>query len=271
MDRKVYRKERFYMNEIEEWYDNKYDEWLRLDRHRVEFEITMRYMDEFIKGEELDILDIGGGPGRYSIYLAGKGHKLTLFDLSGKNLEVAKEKSKEYEVTLEGYIKGNVLDVQSFEKKFDVVLFMGPMYHLIKLEERKQALLNVLRYLKDGGIIITSFISNYAVLQDYLLSIDQCVNVEDAIKYLKDGVNQENEGFTTAYFVGIEEAQEFMNSFGIEQLAFAGVENILCSKEHDILALPEEDIKKWLEIAYVLSQDKNLLGTSCHFLHIGKK
>lgn len=259
------------MNEIEEWYDNKYDEWLRLDRHRVEYEITKRYMDEFIKGEKLDILDIGGGPGRYSIYLAGKGHNLTLFDLSGKNLEVAKEKSKEYEVTLEGYIKGNILDVQSFDKKFDVVLLMGPMYHLIKVEERKQALLNALSYLKDGGIIITSFISSYAVLQDYLLRLDGFDNTEVVLKYLKDGINQEEEGFTTAYFIGIEEAQEFMKGFGIEQLAFAGVENVLCSKEHEILALPEEDIQKWLEIAYVLSQDKNLLGTSCHFLHIGKK
>ena len=258
------------MNEIEAWYDNQYDEWVRLDRHRVEFEITKRYMDEFIKGENLDILDIGGGPGRYSIYLAGKGHKLTLFDLSGKNLEVAKEKSKEYEVTLEGYIKGDVLDEHSFDKKFDVVLLMGPMYHLIKVEEREQALLNALSYLKEGGIIITSFISIYAVLQDYLLTMNRFDHTEDILKYLKDGRNSEEGGFTTAYFIGIDEAQEFMNDFGVEQLVFAGVENILCSKERDILALPEEEINKWLDIAYKLSQDKNLLGTSCHFLHIGR-
>ncbi|WP_242837291.1 class I SAM-dependent methyltransferase [Alkaliphilus transvaalensis] len=80
------------MNEVENWYDNVYDEWARLDRHRLEFDITKRYMDEYIKGETLKIFDIGGGPGRYSFYLAEKGHKVSLLDLSRKNIEVAKSK-----------------------------------------------------------------------------------------------------------------------------------------------------------------------------------
>lgn len=50
------------MNEIEDWYDNKYDEWSRLDRHRIEFEITKRYLDQYITGDELEIFDIDGSP-----------------------------------------------------------------------------------------------------------------------------------------------------------------------------------------------------------------
>lgn len=57
------------MKEIEHWYDEKYDEWERLERHKIEFDITRRYMDEYIIGQNLDIFDIGGGPGRYSIYM----------------------------------------------------------------------------------------------------------------------------------------------------------------------------------------------------------
>ncbi len=62
-----------------------------------------------------------------------------------------------------------------------------------------------------------------------------------------------------------------MKDFDLEQFAFAGVENILGSKEKDILSLPEEDIKRWNELGYTLSQDKNLLGTSQHLLYVGKK
>ena len=83
------------MDRVEKFYDEKYHEWERLQRHRIEFDITKRYLDEYIVGENLDIFDIGGGPGRYSIYLAEKGHKVTLLDLSKKNIEVAKEKSAE--------------------------------------------------------------------------------------------------------------------------------------------------------------------------------
>lgn len=58
------------MNEIENWYDEKYDEWDRLNRHKIEFDITKKYLDEYIMGKDLEIFDIGGGPGRHSIYLA---------------------------------------------------------------------------------------------------------------------------------------------------------------------------------------------------------
>ena len=83
------------MNKIEEFYDNQYEEWDRFYKHPVEFEITKRYIDSYIPNNSLDIIDIGGGPGRYSFYLASKGHRVTLLDLSKHNIDTAKEKSKE--------------------------------------------------------------------------------------------------------------------------------------------------------------------------------
>lgn len=106
------------MNEIENWYDNQYEEWDRLDRHEIEFEITKRYLDKYITKPESKIFDIGGGPGRYSIYLAQQGYKVTLLDLSGKNIEVAKEKSGEVGIALEDYIEGNALELTEYEEAF---------------------------------------------------------------------------------------------------------------------------------------------------------
>lgn len=99
------------MNKVEHQYDKEYDEWERLERHKIEFDITKRYLDEYIIGDNLEIFDIGGGPGRYSIYLAEKGHKVSLLDLSKRNIEVAKEKSREKNITLEAYIHGNALEL----------------------------------------------------------------------------------------------------------------------------------------------------------------
>lgn len=62
-----------------------------------------------------------------------------------------------------------------------------------------------------------------------------------------------------------------MNSFGLQKIIFAGVENILNSKEKEINILEEKEYKKWLDICYRLSQDKNIFGTSEHFLYIGRK
>lgn len=259
------------MDKVEKFYDEKYHEWDRLERHKIEFDITKRYMDEYIVGENLDIFDIGGGPGRYSIYLAEKGHKVTLLDLSKKNIEVAKEKSAERGITLESYIHGNALELDKHEKKYDVILLMGPLYHLIKESDRKAAVEVALNLLKPGGIIFASFISKYAPIQDYLKGPYPIESVDRLLGYLRDGVHDGESGFTTAYFFDYKEAKNLMNSFGLKELAFVGIENILASKENEIYKLDENEYKKWLEICYQLGKDENLMGTSEHYLYIGRK
>lgn len=259
------------MNEIEHWYDEVYDEWTRLERHKIEFDITKRYLDECITGKELDIFDIGGGPGRYSIYLSQKGHSVTLLDLSKRNIDIAKEKSKESGVILKDYIHGNALKLEVFNQKYDVILLMGPLYHLVKLSDRRKVIKDALNLLKPNGLIIASFISNYAPIQDNLYNVSSIESVEELLRYLKDGENIDGDGFTTAYFSSHTEASELMSSFGLHELVFAGVENILGSKEKEINMLEDKEYKKWLELGYKLSQDKNLIGTSQHYLYIGKK
>lgn len=259
------------MNEIERWYDEKYDEWERLGRHKIEFDITKRYLDKYIIGENLEIFDIGGGPGRYSLYLAEKGHKVSLLDLSKRNIEVAKEKSEGKGILLEAYIHGNALELEKYEQKYDVILLMGPLYHLIKESDRRAAVDGALKLLKPNGIIVASFISNYAPIQDYLKGLYPIESVDELLVYLENGENQGDKGFTTAYFTDYKEAKDLMNSFGLTEIVFAGVENILGSKESEINMLEEIEYRKWLEIGYQLSQDENLIGTSEHFLYIGRK
>jgi S-adenosylmethionine-dependent methyltransferase len=259
------------MKEIENWYDHLYDEWERLDRHRVEFDITKRFMDTYIEGQNLDIFDIGGGPGRYSFYLAEKGHKVSLLDLSGKNIAVAKEKSKELSIVLADFIQGNALELSNHGKTYDVILLMGPLYHLVNEEDRRLALKLALNLLKPGGVIFAAFISNYAPIQDYLSHFSDIEEVQGLLDYLNDGQNKEGEGFTTAYFSSQEEIKELMSDLKVDELAFVGVENILGCKERELLALSQDQYEKWIEIGYALSTDKNLMGTSQHFLYIGRK
>jgi ubiquinone/menaquinone biosynthesis C-methylase UbiE len=263
------------MDAVESWYDNEYDEWSRLDRHRVEFEITRKYLDTYISGNALEILDIGGGPGRYSLYLAGKGHKVTLLDLSQHNIDIAGEKSKELGIPLEDRIKGNALDLRAFpEEKFDVVLLMGPLYHLVRLEDRRKALEEALRLLKKGGVIIASFISNYAPFQEAFIYMNLDGNADEIsrmLHFLENGENEAGSGFTVAYFTGMEEAQALMAEQGVKQLAFAGVENVLGLREREIINLSKEDFDKYIDVGYILSQDRNLAGISFHYLYVGQK
>jgi S-adenosylmethionine-dependent methyltransferase len=61
-------------------------EWGRLARHRTEFAIGLRVFTKYLATGPANILDIGGGPGRYSIALHQLGHSVVLADLSRGNL-----------------------------------------------------------------------------------------------------------------------------------------------------------------------------------------
>jgi ubiquinone/menaquinone biosynthesis C-methylase UbiE len=259
------------MNKIEQWYDEKYDEWDRLERHKIEFDITKRYLDEYITGDNLEIFDIGGGPGRYAMYLAEKGHKVSLLDLSKINIEVAKERSLAKGIKLENYIHGNALELDEYGQKYDVILLMGPLYHLVDEEDRRTCIEGALNLLKPNGIIVASFISNYAPIQNYLKNLYPIDSIDELLVFLDNGISDGYKGFTQAYFTDPKEAMELMNSFGLQEIIFAGVENILNYKEKEINMLEEEEYMKWLDICYKLSQDKNVIGTSEHFLYIGRK
>ena len=257
------------MNEIERFYDE-YDEWSRFDRHRIEFDITKRYMDLYLPAPQR-ILDIGGGPGRYSLYLAGKGHRVTLLDLSGESISRAKLESEKAGIQLEGYIHGDALALPEFERPFDAVLLMGPLYHLVKEADRIRAVEQALSCLKPGGILIAAFISQYGWMQDCLTHLIMPETVDSLFQYLDNGVNSDGDGFTTAYFTSAKEARTLMARPELQKLAFVGVENILACKEPELMALPEEEYQKWLEVGFRMSRNEEVIGTSEHFLYIGRK
>jgi ubiquinone/menaquinone biosynthesis C-methylase UbiE len=79
------------------------------------------------------ILDIGGGPGRYSIWLANQGHRVVLSDLSPNLLSIAQTKIDEagVRINVEEIIEADACDLSHWEDdSFDAVLSLGPFYHL---------------------------------------------------------------------------------------------------------------------------------------------
>ena len=75
-------------------------EWDRLmKKYPHEKYITVHVMDRYIQ-PGCSILDIGGGPGHYSIHYARQGHPVTLLDLSDENVRFAKRKAGQYGVRI---------------------------------------------------------------------------------------------------------------------------------------------------------------------------
>lgn len=258
------------MGDIENYYKG-YDEWNRLERHKIEFEITKRYLNKYVPNGSR-VFDIGGGPGRYSIHLAKNGHKVVLLDLIQKHIDIAKIKADENNAQIEKYICDDALKLSKYDLgKFDVVLIMGPLYHLIYKEDREKVVRDALSFLKKGGILITSFISAYAPIIDGLKYPEDVKAPDDLTKYLKNGVNDAESGFTSAYFIKPEEAKKFMSGFNLKELSFAGIEGIGGLMESKLDGLSKVQFDKIIDILYKLSNDPHIFGGSEHYLYVGKK
>jgi len=141
-----------------------FNENIRLSRSkaaRVEFLTTVSYIERYLKNGA-KILDIGAGAGEYSLYFARKGYEVFSLELADANISAFRQKLlPDDKIDL---VQGNALDLSRYEdKSFDVVLMLGPLYHLQSEKDRIKCLSQAKRVLKDDGKIFFAFISNDSV------------------------------------------------------------------------------------------------------------
>ena len=251
-------------------------EWARLEKHPFEFLLTTWMMDRYIRPGDA-VLDIGGGPGRYSIYFAEKGCAVTLAELSEGNAAFAREKAAEAGVTLTAHAV-NCLDLETLGLgQFDHVFLMGPLYHLLEEEDRVRAVEIALRHLKPGGQLYASFILLFAGilydLQNEGNIVADCANPAAAalVEAVASGQDWGGGALTSAYFYHQRNILPFMERFGLEKRHFFGQEGILAPNCRDILSRSPEEIAQWVELAKKYLEVPELLAFAEHAMYIGRK
>lgn len=263
---------------IERMYDDRPGyEWERLERHRTEFAVTLRALEEHLPRPPARVLDCGGGPGRYAIELAGRGYDVVLFDLASGCLDLAHKKAAEASVALAGYEQGTATDLTRFpDEAFDAVLLMGPLYHLLEVDDRRQALAEAHRVLKPGGGLFAAFIGRYAPLRwaaandpSYPLRYrESAERILDTGKAPPRGISEHE---FVAYFARAEEVGPLCRQAGFEIAAVLGVEGLVSMIEEGVNALSGEEWAYWVELNRRVAADPSLHGGAEHLLVVGVK
>jgi SAM-dependent methyltransferase len=185
---------------IRAYYD-KGDEAARLlaGSGRLELQRTKELVERFIVGDALEILDVGGGPGPHASWLAQKGHRVQIIDPVPLHVEQA------ISAGLEATI-GDARKLAQADSSADVVLLLGPLYHLPVPADRASALSEAMRVLRPGGLLFAAAISRYAALLDLLIKLDKLHEpgiyelVEESVRTGVFGGPGEAGVFTTSYF-----------------------------------------------------------------------
>ena len=261
--------------EVRDFYDSSVEhEWDRV-AGRPEFLLTCRMLDRYIHPGD-KVLDIGGGPGRYSLYLAAKGCDVMLLDLSPRNTEFAAAKAAESGLPL-SVVAGDARQTPELVTGlFDHVLLMGPLYHLQDETDRTAAVQASLDVLKPGGVLFASFINLFSGMVWNMKNAPEAVLSADPVEvaYFKAMVENRSfaeKTFTYAYFIAKDEVLPFMARFPLDKLHFFGQESILWPCEANIMAQPQPVIDAWLDLCEQLWERDDLLNFAEHLIYVGRK
>ena len=190
-------------------------EWARLenpDDGAVEFAITCHTLATYLP-PEARVLDIGGGPGRYAIWLAQRGHRVVLADFSPELLSLARAKVDRAGVgaMVEEIVEADACDLSRWaEGSFDAALSLGPFYHLPDPDDRHRAATELARVLRPGGTAFVALMPRYGFLRRTLAIPDErrhLAQPDFVARLLDDGVfaNDIPGRFTDGYGVRPEE------------------------------------------------------------------
>lgn len=231
---------------------------------RVEFLTTVRYIEKYL-APGARVLDVGAGAGEYSLYLADQGCDVTAVELAEVNIEAFRRKIRPgQKIDLR---QGNALDLSEFaDESFDIVLLMGPLYHLHSEADRQRAIAEAKRVCKKGGCMFFAYISNDMVI----LTEFACYNPDylNSGRYDKATFKVEDWPFVVTT---VDNCRRMLRDGGIDvihEVASDGVSELLADK---INALDEAGYAAYLRYHFYCCEQKEMLGRSNHLLYVGRK
>ncbi|WP_255196390.1 class I SAM-dependent methyltransferase [Halorarius litoreus] len=259
-------------------------EWKRLARdfhHRLEWEVTIEYLDQHLP-EAGPVVDVGGGAGRYSIWLAERGHDVTLLDVSEAQLALAREKAADHGVAdriTAG--RGDVRDVPVDDDAFAATLCLGgPLSHVLDEQERRDGAAELQRITRSGGPVVVSVMGLLASVTRMLRHAGTLPPEEDETELLPDLVRTGDydadllERFDrepTVQQMHLFRADEFeslLASGGLTVETLAALEGPFSQRRDRQDALSAVDREAIRETLAVLREDRCVVDHSAHMLAV---
>jgi ubiquinone/menaquinone biosynthesis C-methylase UbiE len=260
-----------------------FDEWSQLEspEGKLEYRISLHLLEHYLP-DESKVLDLGGGPGRYTIALAEAGHRVILAEPSANQIATARkkvsERGLEERVTFcEGI---DARDLSAFrDASFDSVLALGPFYHLTEADERSAAAAEIARVLRPDGPLFGAFIPRWSGVAHLIwraaIFPDQ-VGADTFSSAYETGAfsNKASAGFQEGYFATAEAIERLFSQAGIEHMETASLQGFAKGKEADLETLERSDPELFETIMQKLLESRNdpqTVAFGGHAMYIGRR
>jgi ubiquinone/menaquinone biosynthesis C-methylase UbiE len=197
---------------------------------RLELVRTKDLLERHLPAPPAVVVDVGGGPGAYALWLAERGYEVHLLDAIELHVDQARAAAEATRARLASAVVGDARELPQGGGSADVVLLLGPLYHLQERADRLRALREARRVLRPGGLLAAAAISRFASTVDGLARGFFADPRFEAIveRDLRDGhhLNPERHErwFTTAYFHLPGEFEDEVREAGFDLIGVLAVE-----------------------------------------------
>jgi ubiquinone/menaquinone biosynthesis C-methylase UbiE len=245
---------------------------------QLELARTQELILRALKPVPAKVLDVGGGSGVYSAWLASLGYEVHLLDLVPKHIEQARSRSAGQRHQIAGMTVGDARHLEEPDGSKDAVLLLGPLYHLTERQDRINSLKEAFRVLSPGGLLFAAAISRFASLLDSL----RYGFFEDPLfapildRDLTDGQHRNPTGnplyFTTAFFHRPGELSRELLAAGFHVESLSAIEGPgWLAKDFDNLWTDQALRQRLLEAIRKVEREPTILGASPHIMIVGRK
>ena len=240
---------------------------------RLEEARTRELIERHAPPPPATVLDVGGAAGAYALWLASSGYDVHLIDPVPRLVNEAARRSEGATRHLISCRVGDARALDFPDAVADLVLMLGPLYHLTERTDRVRALGEARRVLKTGARLLVAAISRTASALDGLsreLFADPRFGAI-VIRDLHDGQHRNSterlDYFTTAYFHRPDELAGELADADLGAEGIYGIEGpgwLL----PDIGERMEDDRRRTevLHVARLLESEPSVLGASAHLL-----
>lgn len=133
---------------------------------RLEGVRTRALLAQWLPQPPAVVVDVGGAAGVYALPLAAQGYEVHLLDPVPRHLDQARAASAAAPSPLASVARADARALPLSDASADVVLLLGPLYHLTSREDRLRALGEARRVLRTDGLLVAAAISRWGSASD---------------------------------------------------------------------------------------------------------
>jgi SAM-dependent methyltransferase len=261
--------------EIKQYYIAASDETTRLTSSadgRLELIRTQELLRRHLPTPPAQALDVGGGPGTHARWLTEDGYRVDVIDPMEHHIRQAKDAGLRARV-------GDARALDADDDSYDVVLLLGPLYHLLEREERLLALAEARRVLRPDGLLAAAAINRYASVFENTANTSLArAHVQVIIEeILATGCLRQPKAFTTAYFHHPADLAAELSAVGFARPLVYGIEGpgwglLKAAEEHTGTSLIDSQMfEAALAAARMAEPYPELLAASSHLLAVARR